>query len=56
MIEETCKKKNCKLIVSEPFKAEIIDDTIFGTEFVFDENTYKTQLTGNHQIENTVNN
>ncbi len=55
VIEETCKEKNCNLIVSEPFKAEIIDDTIFGTEFVFDDNTYRTKLTGNHQIENTVN-
>jgi dihydrofolate synthase/folylpolyglutamate synthase len=55
VIEETCKEKNCKLIISEPFKAEIIDDTIFGTEFAFDDNTYKTKLTGNHQIENTVN-
>lgn len=55
VIEETCKEKNCKLIISEPSKAEIIDDTIFGTEFVFDDNEYKTKLTGNHQIENTVN-
>jgi dihydrofolate synthase/folylpolyglutamate synthase len=55
VIEETCKEKNCKLIVSEPFKAEIIDDMIFGIEFIFDDNTYKTKLTGNHQIENTVN-
>lgn len=55
VIEETCKEKSCNLIASKPDKVEIIDDTIFGTEFVFQNNSYKTKLTGNHQIENTVN-
>ncbi|MBQ8767973.1 MAG: bifunctional folylpolyglutamate synthase/dihydrofolate synthase [Clostridia bacterium] len=55
VIRETCKSKNCNLIITNPKTVEIIDDTIFGTEFVYKENTYKTKLTGNHQIENTVN-
>ncbi len=55
VIAETCKEKNCNLIITNPQKAEITEDTIFGTEFVYENNTYKTKLTGNHQLENTVN-
>lgn len=55
VIRETCKSKNCNLIITNPHKAEIVDDTIFGTEFLYENNQYNTKLTGNHQIENTVN-
>lgn len=55
VIKETCKNKNCDLIITNPKKTEILDDSILGTLFVYDENVYKTRLTGNHQIENTVN-
>lgn len=55
VITETCKDKNCNLIITNPQKAEIKKDTIFGTEFVYENSTYKTRLTGNHQLENTVN-
>ena len=55
VIKETCKNKNCNLIITNPQKAEIKEDTIFGTGFMYENNTYKTRLTGNHQLENTVN-
>lgn len=55
VIKETCEKKNCDLIVTNPQKTEILDDSIFGTVFAYCDNVYKTRLTGNHQIENTVN-
>ena len=55
VIKETCESKNCNLIITDPHKTEILDDSIFGTLFAYDENVYKTKLTGNHQIENTVN-
>ena len=55
VIKETCKNKNCDLIVTKPENTEILDDSIFGTLFVYGENVYKTKLTGNHQIENAVN-
>ena len=55
VIKETCESKNCKLIISDPHKTEILDDSILGTLFAYDANVYKTRLTGNHQIENTVN-
>ncbi len=55
VIKETCESKNCKLIISDPHKTEILDDSIFGTLFSFGDNVYKTKLTGNHQIENIVN-
>ncbi len=55
VISETCKNKNCNLIITDPHKTEILDDSIFGTLFAYNNNVYKTKLTGNHQIENTVN-
>lgn len=55
VITETCKSKNCNLIITDPGKTEILDDSIFGTLFSYDDNVYKTRLTGNHQIENAVN-
>ena len=55
VIRETCEKKNCDLIITNPKETEILDDSIFGTVFAYFDNVYKTRLTGNHQIENAVN-
>ena len=55
VITETCENKNCDLIITNPKSVEILDDSILGTVFVYNNNVYKTKLTGNHQIENTVN-
>ena len=55
VIKETCESKNCNLIITDPHKTEILDDSIFGTLFAYNENVYKTRLTGNHQIENAIN-
>lgn len=55
VIRETCENKNCKFVITNPKETEILDDSIFGTVFAYSDNVYKTRLTGNHQIENTVN-
>ncbi len=55
VIKDTCEEKNCNLIITDPQKSEILDDSISGTLFAYNENVYKTKLTGNHQLENTVN-
>ena len=55
VIRDTCENKNCDLIITDPHRTEILDDSIFGTVFSYDGNVYKTRLTGNHQIENAVN-
>lgn len=55
VIKETCENKNCDLIITNPKETEILDDSIIGTVFTYYNNVYKTKLTGNHQIENTVN-
>ncbi len=55
VIKATCESKNCSLIITDPHKTEILDDSILGTLFAYCGNVYKTRLTGNHQIENTVN-
>lgn len=55
VITETSDNKNCQLTITNPKETEILDDSIFGTVFAYSNNVYKTKLTGNHQIENTVN-
>ena len=55
VIRDTCENKNCDLIITDPHRTEILDDSIFGTVFSYDGNVYKTRLTGNHQTENAVN-
>ena len=55
VIAETSDNKNCQLTITNPKETEILDDSIFGTVFAYSNNVYKTKLTGNHQIENTVN-
>ncbi len=55
VIRETCENKNCNLVITNPKETEILDDSIFGTVFVYNDRVFKTRLTGNHQIENTVN-
>lgn len=55
IIRKACEDKGARLIFTNPKSAHITDDSIFGTEFVYNKNHYKTRLTGNHQIENTVN-
>lgn len=55
VIRKSCEDKGARLIFTNPKVAHITADTIFGTEFVYNKNSYKTRLTGNHQIENTVN-
>ncbi len=55
VIRKTCEDRASDLIITNPKSVEILDDTILGTVFVYDNNVYKTRLTGNHQIENAVN-
>ena len=55
VIKETCENKNSNLIITNPKLAEILDDSICGTVFSYKNEVIKTKLTGNHQIENTVN-
>lgn len=55
VIRKACEDKGARLIFTNPKSTQITADTIFGTEFDYNKNHYKTRLTGNHQIENTVN-
>ncbi len=55
VIRKACEDKASNLVITTPKAVEILDDSIFGTVFVYNNNVYKTRLTGNHQIENTVN-
>ena len=55
VIRETCENKNCNLVITNPKETEILDDSIFSTVFAHNDKVFKTKLTGNHQIENTVN-
>ncbi len=55
VIRKTCEDNGCNLIITNPKSAVITNDSILGTEFICDKNTYKTRLTGDHQIENALN-
>lgn len=55
VIRKICEDKGARLVFTNPKSVQISADTIFGTEFDYKNNHYKTRLTGNHQIENTVN-
>lgn len=55
VILETCEDKSAELVITNPKSTEILDDSIFGTVFAYNKKVFKTKLTGNHQIENTVN-
>ena len=55
VIENTVREKDGELKVTNPQKAEIVSDSIFGTEFMYNNEKYKIRLTGNHQLENAVN-
>ena len=55
VIHKTSVDKGAKLILTNPKSVKITADSIFGTEFDYGNNHYQTRLTGNHQIENTVN-
>ncbi len=55
VVRKTCEKMGCNLVITNPKSAVIAKDSIFGTEFICDKNTYKTKLCGDHQIENALN-
>ncbi len=55
VITKTSGEMGARLTITNPKSAHIVEDNIRGTEFAYKNNIYKTQLTGNHQIENTVN-
>ena len=55
VIRKQCEDKGARLIFTNPKSVSIKEDTIYGTEFVYSNNVYKTKLTGAHQIENTIN-
>lgn len=55
IIRKVCEDRGARLTFTNPKAVHITDDSIFGTEFDYNKKHYKTRLTGNHQIENTVN-
>ena len=55
VIRKISEDKGARLILTNPKSVKITADSIFGTEFDYSGSHYKTRLTGNHQIENTVN-
>lgn len=55
VIRRTCESNGCNLIITNPKSADVTNDSIDGTEFVYGDSAYKTTLTGDHQIENALN-
>lgn len=54
VIERTAEERNCRLIIADTDKAEIVSETIRGTEFVYGGDRYFTPFPGGHQVENAV--
>lgn len=55
VIENICKEKHNRLIVSSPQKAKILNESLYGTVFEFENEEYSIKLTGLHQVENALN-
>ncbi len=55
VITEISAEKKSNLLVTNPKDAKLISDTISEMTFSYDGKEYTTHLTGNHQLENTVN-
>lgn len=55
VIEKAVLEHGGKLIKTDPGRVKILSDNIFGTEFEYFGEKYKTALAGEHQIENAVN-
>ncbi len=55
VITKTSGEMGARLTITNPKTACIVEDNIHVTRFTYKNNTYEIGLTGDHQIENTVN-
>ena len=55
VIEKTVSERGERLIKTDPKRASILSESIFGTEFIYNGEKYIITLAGEHQIENAVN-
>lgn len=55
VIEKTVCEKGGSLIYSNPEKAKILTEDIYGTSILYDGHKYFISLAGGHQIENALN-
>lgn len=55
VITEISAEKKSELIITNPKECRLISDTISEMTFSYGGKEYTTHLTGNHQLENTVN-
>ncbi len=55
VITEISAENKSELTITNPKDAKLISDTISEMTFLYDRKEYTTHLTGNHQLENTVN-
>lgn len=54
IIEERCRQTGCRLIFPDVSKVHGITQTLYGTDFTFDEKQYHIGFTGDHQIANAL--
>lgn len=55
VIRKTVKERNCELTVTDKNEAKVVSANIFGSEFLYQGETYKLKLAGKHQISNALN-
>ena len=54
VVEKIAKDKNSRLIIPDETKLEVIKSDVFGNEFVYKGEKYKTSMCGEHQIINCL--
>ncbi len=52
VIEDTCKNRNCKLILPDENNIKLLKTDVFGTEFIYKNEQYNVSLPGVHQVKN----
>jgi dihydrofolate synthase/folylpolyglutamate synthase len=53
-IRKTAREKGCPFIVPQTGRIQIISADLFGTDFVYAEDTYRTAMPGEHQVLNAA--
>lgn len=52
VIKDICKERNNTLIIPEQSEIEVTEQSIFGMQFNYKKQSYRTTLSGTHQVQN----
>ncbi len=55
IIKNVAKERKCEIAVTDKNEVKVLCADVFGSEFSWQDETYKLRLAGNHQISNALN-